>query len=247
MHNNNITKKPYLLLKNVVHVWYAYFSNNTNNLNYYLKLLSEDEIKKTSKFKFKTNQQQSIISRGILRQLSSKYLNIKPESLSFKYGKYGKPEYDFDSKLKFNISHSGGLIVLGFVKDFDIGVDVEKVKNDFDVLEIASNFFSALEIEALKKVPKEKQVENFYRCWTRKESFVKAKSLGLSFALDSFSVCINSNSKSKLLETKWNEAEKHKWQLHPFTLQPDYKGAISILGNIKTVKYFNFNNYNFNS
>lgn len=244
---HHIKNKPKFKLKNAAHLWYASFSNNTNNLSYYLELLSADEIKKASKFKFEINQQQFIIARGILRLLSGKYLNIKPNAIDFKYGEYGKPEYGFHSDLKFNISHSGDLIVLGFVKDFDIGVDVEKVKNDFDVLEIASNFFSALEIETLKKVPKAQQVEYFYRCWTRKESFIKAKSLGLSFPLDSFSVCIHSDKKSELLETKWDAAEKHQWKLFTLSPKPDYLSAISIQGNIKTVKYFNFKDYKFNN
>lgn len=240
---HNIKNKPKFKLKNAVHVWYASFSNNTNNLGYYLELLSADEIKKASKFKFDINQQQSIISRGVLRLLSGKYLNMKPNAIDFKYGKYGKPDYDFDSNLKFNISHSGDLIALSFVKNFDIGVDIEKVKDNFNVLEIASNFFSKLEIETLKKIPKAEQVEYFYRCWTRKESFIKAKSLGLTFPLDSFSVCINSDKKSKLLETKWDDTEKDTWKLFTFSPQQNYIGAISIFGDVKTVEYFNFNSH----
>lgn len=230
------------LSKQHAHVWYANLKKDSNKLYQYYDLLSFEEKQKARQFKFSKDKNQSIITRIVLRLLSSKYLNIKPEAVTFKYGEYGKPEYNFDSDLKFNISHSGDLIVIGFVKDFDIGVDIEKVKYNFDVFEIASKFFSALEIETLKKVHKTKQVEYFYRCWTRKESFIKAKSVGLSFPLDSFSVCIDSDKKTKLLETKWDDTEKHKWQLFTFTPLPNYIGAASVKGNIDGVAFFKFNN-----
>lgn len=234
------------LLPNQTHLWYIKFNKQLNNVPFFTSILSDDEKEKASKFRFKKDQNQFILSRGALRVLSANYLNIDAKNIVFKYGKYGKPEFDFNSDLKFNVSHSGNFGIIGFVKNFDIGIDIEKIKNDFDVLDIASNYFSELEIETIKKLPKEKHVEYFYRCWTRKESFIKAKSLGLTFPLDSFSVCINSNKKTELLETKWDNTEKHTWKLFAFSPHQNYIGAISIQGNIKSVEYFNFNDYKIN-
>lgn len=238
-----IKVKP--LLANQAHVWQVNFSKQSDNISFFLNLLSDNEKEKASKFRFKKDQNQFIISRGVLRVLSASYLNTNAKEIEFKYGEYGKPEFDFNCDLKFNISHSGDVGVLGFVLNFDIGVDVEKIKDDFDVLDIVSNYFSQLEIETLKKLPKEKHTEYFYRCWTRKESFIKAKSLGLTFPLDSFSVCINSDKKTELLETKWDDTEKHKWKLFTFSPHQDYISAVSIKGDIKSVEYFNFSDYNF--
>ena len=237
---SSIKVKP--LLANQLHVWQVNFSKQLDNISFFLNLLSDNEKEKASKFCFKKDQNQFIISRGALRILSAAYLDMNAKEIEFKYGEYGKPEFDFNSDLKFNVSHSGNLGTIGFVKNFDIGIDVEKIKNDFDVLEIVSNYFSELEIETLKKLPKEMHTEYFYRCWTRKESFIKAKSLGLTFPLDSFSVCINSDKKTELLETKWDDTEKHKWKLFTFSPQLNYIGAVSIQGNVNAIEYFNFNN-----
>ncbi|WP_418603971.1 4'-phosphopantetheinyl transferase family protein [Hwangdonia sp.] len=237
------TKHFVNLKPNIIHTWLVNFDDKDEDaINKYYYLLSEDEKKRASKYKFHKDKRCYIITKGALRLLSERYLNIDARAITFDYGKYGKPDFSFNTNLKFNISHSGDILALSFVKEFDIGVDIEKIKDNFDVFEIASNFFSTLEIETLKKVPKEKQVEYFYRCWTRKESFIKAKAKGLSFPLDSFSVCINSDKKTELLETKWDAAEKHQWKLFTFSHQPDYLGAISIKGDIKTVEYFSFNN-----
>jgi len=242
-----LPQNPPELTPKIIHTWLVNVDDVLHKIEILNRVISKDEKEKATKFRFKKDQNIFIISRGVLRILSAYYLNMGAKNIVFKYGEYGKPEYDFYSDLKFNISHSGDLIVLSFAKDFDIGVDIEKVKDDFDVLEIASNFFSTLEIETLKKIPKAQQVYYFYRCWTRKEAFIKAKSLGLSFPLDSFSVCISSDKKTELLETKWNNAEKDTWKLFTFSPQQNYIGAISIQSDVKAVDYFNFNDYNFNN
>ncbi|TXE05972.1 4'-phosphopantetheinyl transferase superfamily protein [Gelidibacter salicanalis] len=229
----------YPIKPNIIHTYYV----NTDTDKSYANLLSQEETLKASKFKFKKNRNQLVVSRGALRILSGKYLNKDPKEIGFKYGEFGKPDFDLETPLNFNISHSGTMAILAFVLDHAIGVDIEKIKPDFDVMEIASNFFSDLEIEALNKIPKNKLTEAFYRCWTRKESFIKAKAQGLSFPLDSFSVCINSTIKTEVLETKWEEAEKNNWSLFTFSPNQDYIGAISVKGQIESVEYYDFKHY----
>ncbi len=93
----------------------------------------------------------------------------------------------------------------------------------------------------MKEIPIQNHVKGFYRCWTRKESFIKAKAKGLSFPLDSFSVSIDSDEKTELLETKWDKNEKELWNLFSFTPQENYIGAVSVKGNIQNIKYYNIN------
>lgn len=166
--------------------------------------------------------------------LSGDYLGHAANTIEFKYGDYGKPEYNFPTDLKFNVSHSGKLIVLAFVKDSEIGVDVEKIKTDFDVLKLAENFFSATEIAMLHDVKQSDLYTAFYRCWTRKESFIKAKGNGLSFPLASFTVSLG-DKEAELLKTEWNPSEKEEWKLFTFEPTFSYVGALSVGVNIKKV------------
>lgn len=100
-----------------------------------------------------------------------------------------------------------------------------------------------MEIDSLKKIAIKNHVKSFYRCWTLKESFIKAKAKRLSFPLDSFSVSIDSDEKSELLETKWDEHERNFWNLFSFLPKEKYIGAISVHGEVNKVQYFNFNDY----
>ncbi|MEW4924159.1 4'-phosphopantetheinyl transferase superfamily protein [Algibacter sp. 2305UL17-15] len=226
---------------NEVYIWIINCNLTKDNISFLSSFLSDDEILKASKFRFNKDKNCSVITRGVLRLLTSKYLKINPEDIKFKYGKFGKPDFDFDTPLKFNVSHAGDLAVIGFVNNYDIGIDVEYIKGDFDVLEIVDNYFSKQEIKTLNSIPKTLQTEAFYRGWTRKEAFIKGKSLGLSFPLDSFSISIDSDEKAKLTETLWDEHEKELWQIIPFKTEADYKAAVAIKGNIDSVKYFEFN------
>jgi 4'-phosphopantetheinyl transferase len=229
--------------KNEIHIWFINFNINKAEFNFLNNFLSEDEILKASKFKFEKDKNSSIITRGALRLLSGKYLGLNPQEIEFKYGDFGKPVFNFETPLKFNLSHSGNMAVIGFCLHEDIGVDIEVMKANFDVFDIASNYFSSSEIEVLKTLPTEEHTKGFYRCWTRKESFIKAKAKGLSFPLDSFSVSIDSDIKAELLETKWDYSEKEFWKLFTFSPQENYIGAVSVKGQIQEVKYFNFNEF----
>ncbi len=133
------------LVKGQAHVWCFNADQFSGKLDFYEAFLSADEIHKSNRFKFEKDRVINILSRGLLRQLSAHYLGIESNNIIFRYGDYGKPDYSFTSSIKFNVSHSGKYMVFAFTKDSEIGVDVEHIKMDFDVLSIAENFFSFME------------------------------------------------------------------------------------------------------
>lgn len=234
------SKKIHLEEK-TIHVWYCSFEASKNRLNEYFGLLSKDEKQKASRFKFQKDNECYIITRGILRQLLGSYLELTPAEIQFTYTSFGKPLLAFDSSLKFNVSHSGSMAAFAFFQNQEIGVDIEKIKADFDVLELAQHFFSKKEIEALEKQAKEDLPRAFFRCWTRKESFIKAEGSGLSFPLHKFAVSLDHDNKASLLETQWDASEKEIWKLFSFTPAEGYIGAVAVTEATAAIKYYNYN------
>lgn len=230
---------PKYLLHNNVHIWHLNISQTKNHYDYFYNLLSKDEKLKVERFKFKKDKITSVMARGTLRVLFSKYLDCPTNDIIFEYGEYGKPELANHKTIQFNVSHARDIIVIALCNDYDIGIDVEYIKKDFDVLDIADNYFSKQEIKALHKIPANQQTEAFFRGWTRKEAFIKAKSQGLSFPLDSFSISINTDDNAELYETAWDKNEKKLWNIVPFKIHKDYKAAFAVKGNFNTIKYFN--------
>lgn len=224
-----------VLPENEVQLWHFKVDEFSKEVESYAKLLSQKETASADSYKFAKDRTIYILARGLLRILSGRYLNEIPENIKFDYGEYGKPDYKFQTSLKFNISHSGNMIVMAFTRNFDIGVDIEKLKDDFDVIDIAQHFFSPDEIQTLEALPEKEQVHGFYRCWTRKEAFIKAKGSGLSFVLTSFSVSLDAD-RAELLRTDWDTGEKVEWRMFSFEPEEGYLGALSIRANSSNIR-----------
>lgn len=233
-------EKLHEIKENEAHIWFGKITTEALSIQKFHNLLSPDERERAIKFKFAKHRNQFTWCRGLLRYLSGHYLNVLPESILFKYGEYGKPYYDISTTLKFNVSHSGIYGLLGFSLNAELGVDIEEIKPHFNVLEIAQNFFSELEIKTLKKISSERQNEAFYSCWTRKEAFIKAKTQGLTFPLKSFSVSLDSVNSAKLIETKWNIEEKKRWNLYSFKPSEKYIAAICTNKDIIQIHCYNW-------
>lgn len=93
--------------------------------------------------------------------------------------------------LHFNLSHTDGLIVCGIVLGSEIGVDVEDVTRGGDLVKIADRFFSKMEVADLSLVQEEQQENRFFDYWTLKESYIKARGMGLSIPLGEFGFVLN--------------------------------------------------------
>ncbi len=220
----------------VARIWVVDLIAKESNIESYYDILSDDECIRAKKFKFVNDRNKFIVCRGVLRELSAKLLDKTAQTIAFNYGEFGKPYFAHDTTLNFNVSHSGDLAVICFLDNPTFGIDIELIKNDFDVLDIATNFFSESEIMALKETPKEIQPLAFYRCWTRKEAFIKAEGSGLSFPLDSFAVSMDSDDTASLLETKWDSREKEAWELYSFIPVQHYRAALAVRGKIKSLQ-----------
>ena len=221
-----------------VHIWSIRAIEDKARLDGFIKLLSEDEILRANRYHFEKDRSVYITAKFLLRTLLGNYLGEKPEEITFGYSEFGKPSYFNDDKLDFNVSHSANRIILGFSKGMDIGVDIEKVKNDFDTLELAENFFSKEEIRILLAFDEADRHMAFFRCWTRKESFIKAVGQGFSYPLDSFAVSMDDDFRAEFLKIDKIPAQENNWKLHSFVPAEGYIAAISTNGQPDTIQFY---------
>ena len=106
-------------------------------------LLTPDERERAARFLFDHLRRSFIIARGALRVLLGRYLDTDPAGIRFAYGEKGKPTLSQPARVRFNVSHSGGLALYALTLDCEIGVDVEQMRPLTDLWEIASRFFCA--------------------------------------------------------------------------------------------------------
>jgi 4'-phosphopantetheinyl transferase len=222
---------PLVLGHDEVHVWRASLDQPASQLESFRLSLSADEQARVQRLYFRNDREHFTVARGMLRAILGGYLNREPESLSFCYGSHGKPglagHLDGDA-IRFSVSHSHGFVLYAFARGREVGIDLERIRLDLAVTEVAERFFSRREVATLRALPTELQRQAFFRCWTRKEAYIKARGEGLSLPLDQFDVSLAPGEPAAVLAIRHDPSEASRWSLQELTLAPDYAAALSV-------------------
>jgi len=219
-----------------VHVWRIALDQPDESLKRFRRTLEPDELNRAGRFHFEKHRRHFIVARGFLRSVVARYLETQPETLRFSYGAYGKPELTSEHVLRFNLSHSHEVALLAVTLDAELGVDVEHIRADFASEDVARRFFSRAEVEVFNALPKEEQVAAFFRCWTRKEAYIKAIGKGLSQALDAFDVTLAPGMQAALLRAEEEDAER--WLMRDVDVGEGYAGALAVERPVAEVRFF---------
>lgn len=211
----------------VVHLWQRPL-DDSQGLQYGCEVLSPEEHKKASQYRVERPRRQFILTRGTLRFLLGTYLGKDPAELRFSYTAYGKPFLEESQDLHFNVSHSDGMALLAVVRGREIGVDIERISETRDVRQLARRFFSAYERDSLETLSGKALQECFFRCWTRKEAYIKAIGEGLSLPLHQFDVSVLSPVGNALLATRPDALEASRWMLSDVPFSGEYAAAVAV-------------------
>ena len=197
------------------------------------ELLSADEVTRASRFHFPIDRQHFVASRALLRTILAGYLCAHANHLTFSYSAKQKPSLGprhAASGITFNLSHAAGIALYAFSRRRDLGVDVERVRADFDVEAIARRFFSVHEQRQLFDLPPAERADAFFRCWTRKEAYVKATGDGLSLPLSQFDVSLEPGSTNALVATRPDDSEAEQWLLRDVSSGSGHVAALCVSG-----------------
>lgn len=206
-----------------IHLWCCNPSQITEPilLARYHALMTEEETIKQQRYRFEHDQHDALITRALVRTVLSQYADRAPEDWRFEKGEKDKPEIiDAPAALRFNLSHTKNLIVCAVTPHHDIGVDVEDISRNSDVLAIADRYFSPTEVDELFSHADDAfKRSRFFDYWTLKESYIKAWGLGLAIPLDHFSFHIGprpvENGKEALIHTDIRLSFDARRQDHP--------------------------------
>jgi len=222
-----------VLGSNEVHVWRAFLDEPSRRIDGFLRTLAADEQSRAEQFYFKRDREHFITAHGVLRAILGRYLNRRPKCLSLGYGAHGKPALSGESgvdAIRFNMSHSHGVALYAIARGREIGVDLEFVRGDLEVAQIAKRFFSQCEIATLQALPVSLREYAFFLGWTRKEAYIKARGQGLSLPLDQFDVSLIPGEPAALLSTRPDSDEALRWSIRELTLASDYAAALAAEG-----------------
>jgi 4'-phosphopantetheinyl transferase len=233
----HLTVRPFVPRANVpspplgtqeVHVWHTSQEVADLDLAGLRELLSPDEAERAARFRFDKHRAQFTLTRVSLRLLLGSYLQLPPREISLQYADHGKPslaECPNHQQLDFNLSHTEGMAVFAFTRRRRIGVDIENLRSDFRVDEIAERFFSPAERAGLSNIPLSQRHEIFFRIWTQKEAYIKALGEGLSHPLHQFDVSLGD---AALMATRPDPSEAQRWHLQSLNIAPGFAAAVAV-------------------
>jgi 4'-phosphopantetheinyl transferase len=115
----------------------------------------------------------------MLRKALGICLDRPPESLTFALGPGGKPELVESDGLHFSLSYSGDRCVIAISTEGPVGVDVEEIRELPELAGIVRSRFAPREAEEILALSGVQRLRAFYRCWTRKEAYLKAIGAGI--------------------------------------------------------------------
>ncbi len=215
------------LTEQFVHLWPVRVEASFDVVDTFALLLEPEEKSRADRFCSEEHRRSFILVRGTLKALLGHYLGVPASGVRLDYSSNGKPRPAPRSCITFNLSHSGDLVAFTFGIGIEMGVDVERIRWLADMLEIARHFFSHQEAVDLMALPAEQRERAFFRCWTRKEAYLKAIGNGLSVPLNSFDVSVRPGEPARMIRIGCDNIAASAWTLHDLELEPGYAGAIA--------------------
>ncbi len=214
-----------------VHVWQTSLDADEATVGRLGALLAPDELVRADRFHFARDRRRHTVGRARLRLLLGEYLSVAPVDIALEATALGKPHLAGGptDDMRFNVAHSDDLALYAIARGREVGVDVEREWPDINWRELAGRYFAPEEIAAIDALPNTERRAAFFRCWTRKEAYIKALGLGMQVPLDGFAVTLDSDW-ATLVHTAHDPAQLGRWELRPLTPAPGFAAAVAVEG-----------------
>jgi 4'-phosphopantetheinyl transferase len=193
-------------------------------------LLDPRELEQQERFHFERDRLRHLIARALVRTVLSRYLPLGESAWTFSTNAYGRPRIANASALpedlRFNLSHSNDLVVLAVTRGREVGVDVESTRAQAVDAEVADHFFAPAEAAALAQLPPERRHFRFLEYWTFKESYIKARGMGISIPLDKFAFDYPDDQHVRIAIDTELEDDAGRWQFWQLRPSAEYLVAV---------------------
>jgi phosphopantetheinyl transferase len=171
-----------------VRVWFTDLDQQHTDIAE-LSWLSKNEQVRAARLKSPLERQRYLAGRVFTRHVLSNLTGVAPENVEIIIDQCGKPcltlpevtgRLPLESLLKFNVSHSENFLCIATALGCDVGVDIEVVNPDLDVLAISEACLDGEDTHRVRcSFPSERSLV-FYQLWTGREAFAKMMGHGVS-------------------------------------------------------------------
>ena len=197
----------------------------------YRALLSKDEEERMARLVFERDRRRFLLTRALVRTMLSRYASVPPAGWSFIANVHGRPEILDRPKgvpdLRFNLSHTEGLIACAVTIGREVGVDVEHIGRRL-THDVAGRFFAPREVNDLKQLAEDEQHKVFFDYWTLKEAYIKARGFGLALPLGDFAFKLSPSSPPQITFEPSLDDDPATWQFFQDWPTPQHRLGLAV-------------------
>jgi len=179
--------------RHAAHVLYVPVSRDSEVSARCASVLSEAELQRADRFAAEDDKAEFEQRRAFRLFCGATALgSSQPLSeIPFEETENGRPYLSDSPDLWFSFSSCRFGILGAWSSTHALGVDIEDHTRELEVAELALQFFSGAEAEAVEAVGGLERLRTFYRFWSLKEAGLKSIGEGLPFGLDAFEFELN--------------------------------------------------------
>jgi 4'-phosphopantetheinyl transferase len=213
-------------------VWTAFTTGQESDdeLARLLSLVPADEATRSDRFFHRADRIRFLLARALARAALSRWAPLPPLSWAFRFNEHGRPELANRPAgvpdLRFNISHTDGLVACAVTVGREVGVDVEYIGRRLEYA-VPERFFSPKEVSDLRSLPVTEQPHAFFDYWTLKEAYIKARGLGLALPLRHFTFIRRAGAAPAIEFAPELHDDPSSWQFAQFWPSKDHRMAVA--------------------
>jgi 4'-phosphopantetheinyl transferase len=170
------------------HVWLCRpaLAASTGRITGYYQQLDNGEQARYRRIQSPEARQQHLAAQALLRHVLTHYHPLPAHAWRFTRGAHGRPEIaNADAThLRFNLSHTAGLVGCVVTRDMDCGIDIEH-RDRPCAPELSSRILTGSEWPAFAALDEQRRSPALIEYWVLKEAWLKACGLGLAGGLAS--------------------------------------------------------------
>jgi len=207
-------------------VWIAHVSKARDSLSFLEPCLDDRDRERAARFRFSEDRARFVLGRGLLRKCLGHYLQRTPETIELAVTDRGRPVLPHDETVQFSISHTHDLAAIALTAGARVGIDLECVQPRLDLVELAKRIFSEEDLQTFQALPGGEAPAAFFRAWTRKEAYLKARGEGIADGLRQISVSLGAEQTGSLQDAR-DESAARTWRLLTLPVPADYMGSLA--------------------
>ena len=199
------------------------------SLAFHKPYLDIRDRERAARFRFEEDRIRFVLGRGLLRRCLGHYLEREGMTIELAYTDRGRPVLAGEEEVQFSISHTQDLVAVAVTAGARIGIDLELMRTDLDFNELAKRIFSERDLVAFLALSEREAPGAFFRAWTRKEAYLKARGEGIAERLRD--VCVSMRAEEAgLIRDDRDESVAGTWRLFALPVPAGYAASLACEG-----------------